>query len=149
MVYYSFYSFVLFYYISGILFQQICDVKIVPPHISLLFPCPFFLSRIKEQRSCTLLQIYAIHKKKSYVVCFLTLNLYNCVQFCIFTLLSLSPSSLIFFSFLKSCKHFSFELFVLLLSSYLLAYLVFHFNHTGYKKQHRLMMRLYKREITI
>lgn len=93
-------------------------VMIVPPHISLLFPCPFFLSRIKEQRSCTLLQIYAIHKKKSYVVCFLTLNLYNCVQFCIFSLLSLSPSSLIFFSFLKSCKHFSFELFVLLLSSY-------------------------------
>lgn len=84
----------------------------------LLFPCPFFLSRIKEQRSCTLLQIYAIHKKKSYVVCFLTLHLYNCVQFCIFSLLSLSPSSLIFFSFLKSCKHFSFELFVLLPSSY-------------------------------
>lgn len=119
---YSFYSFVLFYYISGILFLVDSDVKIVPPHISLLFPCPFFLSRIKVQRSCTLLQIYAIHKKKLYVVCFLTLNL-----------LSLSPSSLIFFSFLKSCKHFSFELFVLLLSSYLLAYLVFHFNHTGYK----------------
>lgn len=79
---------------------------------------PFFSLELKNNDHVLLLQIYAIHKKKSYVVCFLTLNLYNCVQFCIFSLLSLSPSSLIFFSFLKSCKHFSLELFVLLLSSY-------------------------------